>query len=80
MFGLWIRCLFRTALITVMRGFINANSSEIKLENYLSLVWLLGKRILLESEMEAQEVFRIWEGVLRWVNTVFEFCGFGVDL
>jgi len=36
-----------------MRGLIIAESSEVNLVNGLLLVWLLGKRISLESAMEA---------------------------
>lgn len=61
-----------------MKGLINVGSSDINLVNGLSLMWLLGKSILLKSASEAQEPLGMWGGVLRWgdVNIVFKFCDF----
>jgi hypothetical protein len=50
-----ISCLFRTAVRSVIRGLINEESTEINLANDISLVWLLGNGILLESTTEAKE-------------------------
>jgi hypothetical protein len=74
-----ISCLFRTAVRSVIRGWINEESTEINLANNISLVWLLGNRIVLESATEAKETLGRWRGgVIGWwdESTVFGFCGF----
>jgi hypothetical protein len=50
-----ISCLFRIAVRSVIRGLINEESTEINLAKDISLVWLLGNGIVLESTTEAKE-------------------------
>ena len=57
-----ISCLFKTAVRSVIRGLINEESREINLADDISVVWLLGNGIVLESVTEAKETLGTWGG------------------
>jgi hypothetical protein len=56
--------LFRIAVRSVMRGVINEENSDINLVNGLSIAWIFGSGMFLESVTEAYKALgrkgRVW--------------------